>query len=291
VVDKFLHVTDMHFWRVVRNPLALLNKRFLGNVNVMIRRRHEFHMANAEPFSDALQACGVETVVLGGDFTSTAYEEEFVLAVRFVRGLEARGLRVILMPGNHDVYTFESVRRRRFERHFAAWLPEGGWPSLHHLPGGTPLIVAPTVCPNVVSSKGRVREEDAAAVAGLLANCGAERVVVAGHYPVLHAAGSYASSPGRRLRNASALHLALGASKKEVLYIAGHVHRFSYTRDAHFPGLRHVTTGAFFFQRPGEAQDGAFSEVHVTHDDFRVFAHAHAGVWGSQEAEAETLGA
>ena len=30
----------------------------------------------------------------------------------FVDGLTRRGLNVHLMPGNHDVYTFESVRAR-----------------------------------------------------------------------------------------------------------------------------------------------------------------------------------
>ncbi|HIJ65996.1 MAG TPA: hypothetical protein HPP77_08590, partial [Candidatus Hydrogenedentes bacterium] len=128
-VDRLLHVADLHFWRVVFDPLRLANKRFLGNLNVALRRRHEFRMERAKPFADALAATEVRHVVLTGDFTSTSAEEEFELASEFVRGLQRRGLTLSILAGNHDVYTFEARRKRRFERCFAGLVPDTGFPA------------------------------------------------------------------------------------------------------------------------------------------------------------------
>lgn len=189
-LDTLIHIADMHFWRIVTNPLRLMNKRFFGNLNVMWRRRRDFIMERAEPFADAVAATGVKSVLLTGDFASTATDEEFGLARRFVDGLRSRGLTPYLMPGNHDVYTHEAVRKRRFERHFGEFLPRGGYPARLALPGGTDLILAPTVCPRHFSTRGRITHKEIQRVAELLASCG-PCAIVAAHYPVLHRTSGY----------------------------------------------------------------------------------------------------
>jgi len=283
IIDSFLHVADLHFWRVVTNPLRLLNKRFLGNLNVLLRRRHEFVMEWARPHSDVLAAAGIRFVLLTGDFTSTALDEEFALARSFVDGLRARGLRIALMPGNHDVYTFGAHRSKRFERHFAEYLPADGYPCRLTLPGGTPLVLAPTVCPNVLSSRGRVAEDAAARVAELLEEC-AGRVVVAGHYPLLTDTPGYHTTWSRRLRNAQALHEALGASGRRILYVCGHVHRFSYDRDRRYPTLEHLSTGAFLCNDTHRGTQGEFAEVRVSPDAFHVIRHVNRNGWKQEQA-------
>ena len=283
VQDSFVHIADLHFWRVVVNPLRLLNKRFLGNLNVALRRRWEFAMANAEPFADAVAATGLKCVLITGDFASTALDEEFVAAARFVRGLRERGLAVHLVPGNHDVYTFESTRAKRFERHFREFLPPNGYPSLTRLPGGTPLVLVPMVVPRYLSARGRITDDQAAAVGALLAGCG-DTVVVAGHYPFLHETHGYASNRFRRLENAEALRRVLGESGKSILYVAGHVHRFSYVVDAQYPGLRQLTTGAFFRTDHDHGTDGEFAEVRVGSGGFGVTRHLHTDTWTTTTA-------
>ena len=126
--DVLVHITDLHFWQVVLNPLKLMNKRLLGNANVFLRRRREFQTHLAEEFAGKLAATGATAVFAGGDFTSTATSREFAMAAEFVRTLEAHGMKVFVVPGNHDVYTFEAVRRKRFERYFGAYLPPEGFP-------------------------------------------------------------------------------------------------------------------------------------------------------------------
>lgn len=286
--DRLIHITDLHFWEIVTNPLELLNKRFLGNLNVIYRRRHEFHMTQAEPYADHIASLEIGTCLIGGDFTSTATHGEYAKGRDFVDGLARRGLHIQLMAGNHDVYTFESVRKRRFEQYFAPFMAANDLPSRSTLPGGTPLITVPTVCPNFLSSAGRIGDEDAAATRALIDACPDGPILVAGHYPILHKTRHYDSGKSRQLRNADSLRRALGESGRRILYIAGHVHRFSYTQDSRYPNLRHLTTGALFLQRRGQDIRGAFSVIGVDKDGFQVDWHEYSNEWGNRRVEPDS---
>jgi 3',5'-cyclic AMP phosphodiesterase CpdA len=283
--DRFLHIADLHFWEVVLNPLKLLNKRFLGNLNVALRRRHEFPMERAEGYIDALKQTGITTILLTGDFTSTATDGEFERARQFVDALVAAGLAVHVLPGNHDVYTFGAGRGRRFERYFRDYLPENGYPVQARLPHGTPLVFVPTVCPNLLSSRGYVTKESVDVVAQHLAEYAADdetkapHLVVGGHYPVLTETYGYSAVWGRRLANGDLLRRAMGGSGVQVLYVSGHTHRFSYVEDPKYPNLHHLSTGAFFRINRKEAIEGEFAEVRVGASGFEVFRHTCRDGW------------
>jgi 3',5'-cyclic AMP phosphodiesterase CpdA len=276
--DVIVHVADLHFWRLVWNPLRLMNKRFLGNLTVLLRRRREFMMRHAEPFAEAIANTGVKAVVLTGDFASTSTDEEFALGVQFVRGLRARGVVPYIMPGNHDVYTFEAARAKRFEHHFANFLPKGGFPVMFKLPKGTPLVLVPTICPRHLSSRGLVTPEAIRAVGRLLETCNSP-LIVAGHYPLIHKTADYSSNRFRRLVNTEPLRQLLGESGKRILYVAGHVHRSSYTRDPQFPTLEHLTTDGLFRRNRAAGIDGVFTEIDVRPDAFDIIRHVHTDDW------------
>ncbi len=258
--------------------MRLMNKRFIGNLTVMVRRRREFKMERAEPYAEAVAATGASCAVLTGDFCSTATDEEFEMAARFVRGLRSRGVAVHVLAGNHDVYTFESVRARRFERWMAEFMPPGGYPALATLPGGTSLLLVPTACPRPFSARGRVTPHTVEAVAGLLDRCG-PTVVVAAHYPYLSETRGYRSRVFRRLENAEALRRVLGSSGKRILYICGHVHAFSYEADREFPGLEQLTADGFFRTNLKQGTQGEFAEIRVADGNFQVVRHVHEYQW------------
>lgn len=284
--DTLLHVADLHFWKVTCNPLHLLNKRVLGNFNVWWKRRHQFAMERAAEFAEGLVAAGPKTLLFTGDFTSTSLVEEFAMARAFVDVLREKQFDIHAIPGNHDVYTFETVRARRFEKYFADCYPQTGLPARVTLRGGTPLILVPTVCPNFVSSKGRITDAEVARTSELLAQASGP-ILVAGHYPLLDKTHGYEMTKDRRLRNAAALRDALGKSGKRILYIAGHVHRFSYVRDPDFENLSHLCTGTFFGRNTRENIDGEFSELHVNNVDFNLTRHTHTNKTWSSRAELE----
>lgn len=281
-VDVFNHIGDIHFWRVVRNPMLLLNKRFVGNMNVWLRRRHEFLLHNADAFADWAAGTGICDLVMTGDFTSTATRAEFRLAARFVDRLRDHGLSIAMVPGNHDVYTFEAMRERRFERYFKDYMPDTPLPARINLRGGTPLLLVPTARPNVWSSKGYISPREIDALAALLDACD-RPTVVAGHYPVLARTYGYDSTSSRRLVNADALHKVLGSFPHPLLYVCGHVHRFSYVTDARFPHLKHLSTGAFLRDARESKRQGEFTEVQVMRDGFEVYHHTFAGEWARSE--------
>lgn len=277
--DALLHITDLHFWEVVLNPLQLFNKRLLGNINVWWWRRHELHTERAESFAEAIAGTGVKTLFASGDLTSTATDKEFQQAAAFLRGLRKRGLELLIIPGNHDLYTFEAVRKRRFERYLAEFLPPEGYPCCLSLPGGTPVVLAPTVCTNFVSSRGRITDAEVQAVEQLIAEAPPGPIIVGGHYPVLHRTAAFESGLLRRLRNAAALRRVMGESGRRILYVSGHVHHFSYVQDSRFENVQHLMTSALFLQRRHRGPGGSFSEIQVTPEGFDVYRHEYDVRW------------
>ena len=227
---------------------------------------------------------GVHDIIISGDLSSTATEREFAMGAEFVRHLERSGLHLTVIPGNHDVYTFESVRKRRFEKYFSQWIPSDTLPALLTLSGGTPVLFVPTVCPNILSSRGRITDAEVGNTSDVLSAL-RSRVVVVGHYPLLARTYGYEAGGSRGLRNAFALREALGRSGLEILYVCGHVHRFSYVRDETYPNVAHLTTGAFFRHDRRSGTQGDYSEIRVGQDGFHVIRHQYTGQWSASDEE------
>ncbi len=251
VRDRVLHITDLHFSRITWSPRRLANKRLLGMLNLRLRRLRRFDLSVREQTADALAREGAATVIAGGDFTTTSLDEEFQEAFAFLKGLEQRGLKVYAIPGNHDVYTFEAKRRGSFEQHLAGFMPAERLPARVVLAGGTPVVFAPGVKPNLLSSRGSIARRDIAETAQLVAEAPPGPVLVVGHYPLLFRTEAYAQGYMHRLGRANSLRAALGETGRTILYLAGHVHRRSETRDERYPNLTHATTNALFYRGRG----------------------------------------
>jgi 3',5'-cyclic AMP phosphodiesterase CpdA len=72
----------------------------------------------------ALSAIRPDLVVVSGDITQRARKEQFAEAALFLDRLEAEGLRLLVVPGNHDVPMHKPVQRlfwplRRYSRYIA----------------------------------------------------------------------------------------------------------------------------------------------------------------------------
>lgn len=278
--DSFIHITDLHFWEIVRNPFRLLNKTAIGNVNVLLKRRREFIMERAWDYVDYIASLPPREVIITGDFASTSTTREFQLGAEFCKRLTDAGKSVTVIPGNHDVYTFKAERRVVFGKHFFPWLTQEPPPCIQPLANGTPVLYIPTVCANFLSSKGRITAAQLHEVESLLRQAESP-IVVAAHYPVLNETEGYVINENRQLREADQLRNVIGASKKSVLYVCGHVHRFSDTVDALYPNVRHVTTGALFRTAHESGLEGDLSVIGVRDDgSFDVERHVKRdGAW------------
>ncbi|MGC3969123.1 MAG: metallophosphoesterase family protein [Pirellulales bacterium] len=79
---KLVHISDLHFGRV--------------------------DTATVEPLRAAISAVGPDVVVVSGDLTQRAREEEYQAAAQFLAGLPTPQ---IVVPGNHDVPLYDVLRR------------------------------------------------------------------------------------------------------------------------------------------------------------------------------------
>jgi len=282
--SRLIQVTDLHFWHVTINPLRLISKRLIGNANVFYKRRHEFVMTLAGTFADYIAGLDIKRVLVTGDLTSTALPKEFDLARSWVDILQQHKLDVTLIPGNHDVYTFRAKRARRFEEYFSDVFPDEGLPSVMRLEGGTPVLLIPSVIPNYISSQGEVKENELGRTRELLEELEGP-IIVGCHYPFLNHTYGYKTGRERWLRNAEDLRRVLGESGKQILYICGHVHRFSYVTDLEYPHLHHLTTGAFFRYDRHSGRQGEIGEIHVDAHGFDVFHHTYDGAWRREHVQ------
>ena len=261
-MTRIIHITDLHFWQIVHNPLQLCNKRFLGNLNLLLRRQHYVRQERAQAFIDLFPSLQADALLIGGDLTTTATAAEYQMAATFVNTLGQSGVPVYLTPGNHDVYTFESKRKRRFNEYFGERLARPHKSMLTFLPDGTPLLMLPTTRPNILSSRGHITSSQIVEAQNLLAEAPEGRVVVLAHYPVLPNPAHH-SNVMRRLGNAAPLRRMLGDTGRSILYLAGHVHVFTQNCDPWFPKLEQITSCALFYDKPH--CPGGFTEI-VLHD-------------------------
>ena len=257
-MTRIIHITDLHFWRIVYNPLLLINKRFLGNLNLILHRQRYVRQERAQSFIDLFPKLNADALLIGGDMTTTATEVEYQMATAFVAALGQLGIPIYIVPGNHDFYTFESLRHKRFCKHFGERLEHPWKPRLTFLPGGAPLLILPTARPNILSSRGHITPKQIHKAKELIEQTPAGRIVVLAHYPVLPNPVHHTNIM-RRMDNATALRQMLGDTDRTFLYLAGHVHVFSRDCNPRFPKLEQVTSSALFYDKP--PHKGGFTEI------------------------------
>ncbi len=77
---RIAQISDFHFTHISWNPLRLCSKRMLGNLNWLLARRSVFEPKQLDPLPTLFKELNIDLVLLGGDFTTTALTEEFLLA-------------------------------------------------------------------------------------------------------------------------------------------------------------------------------------------------------------------
>lgn len=274
---RIIHITDLHFWTIVLNPFRLLNKRVLGNLNLIFRRAKHIRTERASSFIALMHELRPDALLIGGDLTCTALPSEFIQASNFVRALSSIGFPIILVPGNHDVYTFESVRKETFYSFFGDICPNSSQPHKTLLNETIPVVTVPTVRPNLLTSRGYVSREQIRLTKRMLGDIEAETILVMAHYPLFDYPEAYRCGFTRRLLGADALRSALGTLNKRILYLAGHVHVFSRANDPNYPLVEQVTSNALFYDKP--AQPGGFTEIRLENGKTEIIPWQFGGTW------------
>jgi len=220
-----MHISDLHFHRLPRNPAAYLSKRLLGGLNLALSRHKQFPIERVQALVKRLDEMAWDYLVITGDLTQLGTEREFALAHQTLAPLLARGPeRVIVMPGNHDRYVREVPGAGAFEHHFGAFAPVDGV-GFHQLDATWHLAAWDSAAPAPwFSAAGRVPSHVLDATAewmGTLPN--QAKVIVANHYPVFFYRGfHYIAS--HDLKNQIQVRKWL-RTHPVSLYLHGHIHR------------------------------------------------------------------
>lgn len=121
---KIAHLSDLHVLGESPEPWTrYANKRFSGWANLKFRRHavHKHEVVQALCREIAKQ--GVDHVVITGDFSNLAFEGELVRARTMLeRELGMSPNDVSVVPGNHDLYTGGSAKKKRFFGVFADYM-------------------------------------------------------------------------------------------------------------------------------------------------------------------------
>jgi 3',5'-cyclic AMP phosphodiesterase CpdA len=117
---RLAHISDLHFSKLIWSPSQFFSKRWVGNLNLLLARKHTFDPDSLTTLVPLFRKLDINAVLITGDLTSTSHEEEFILAQRFIKNLQMEKFKVFALPGNHDHYTKGAYQRKLFYQFFDA---------------------------------------------------------------------------------------------------------------------------------------------------------------------------
>ena len=237
---KIVHVTDLHFYRPA--PAGrLLGKRFLAAVNLSLGgRAAAFGGAARDALVDDVLGQDPDLVVITGDLTAQATHAEFEAAAAALSPLLQR-FPTVLLAGNHDRYTHGSMRTRRMESYFGAFMDGGSWtdgrwvapdvklpPAVFHADPVT-VISLDTARPDLLS-RGRVDADQLHRLEVLLdgGELADRLVLLALHYPPLTPGGEPYTHPTHGLVGVQSLLDVLREHPVDAV-LHGHDHHWHVT--------------------------------------------------------------
>lgn len=221
---KIAHISDLHFSKILFSPTQFFSKRWIGNLNVILNRR-KIHL-NEKPleFIPFLQKHNFTHVFISGDLSTTSYRKEFLIAKHYIEKIENLGIKVFIIPGNHDCYLKHTEKKKIFYRYFdknlenlkkekvlKIALQEGLW-----------LILLDTCqpCPFYLSQGLYSLKQDILLRETLSSIAPHEKIIIMNHFPLFQY-----ESKRRSLKGAALLQNTIKNFQNVIMYCHGHTHK------------------------------------------------------------------
>ncbi|MBR4985185.1 MAG: metallophosphoesterase [Proteobacteria bacterium] len=113
---KIGHISDIHWLDTTgARPGDFFNKRLSGAFNLLAGRAKKHSKETARMALEMLRDLKIDHLIVTGDLSNLALPGEFS-AVRHVLDSYFEDAQMSIVPGNHDFYTGESLKARRFEK-------------------------------------------------------------------------------------------------------------------------------------------------------------------------------
>ncbi|MEO0514451.1 MAG: metallophosphoesterase [Planctomycetota bacterium] len=222
---KIAVLGDIHLFTLDVHPRRLLSKRVFAHTNLLMNRRHRFNHALLPALVEKAKTLSPELVLFSGDVSTSSLEREFEDLIEVVGPLvEDVSGGGVLVPGNHDRYTFKSRRVKRIETILEKVMPPE-FPHVRELRPGWRLLALDSAIPNRMFSRGALgAPQFRGAVEAIRAVSAGEGLVVLCHYPC-SLPPRVPSAWSHDLKEAVALRRELAACRGRVVYIHGHIHK------------------------------------------------------------------
>lgn len=159
---RILHFSDPHLY----SPLSQMrlsdwfSKRIVAVLSLLRGRTKRFDRAEQKlaALAQFSREQDIELVICTGDYTGTGLDSELANARRAVEPLMQFEAGYFTVPGNHDLYVPDVVRRRRFDHNFGATmesdLPEycvdDPWPQVRLIGNDLALVAVNSARPNLL---------------------------------------------------------------------------------------------------------------------------------------------
>jgi 3',5'-cyclic AMP phosphodiesterase CpdA len=120
---RLAHLSDIHIYDLRgARPWDFLGKRATGGLNLLLKRGkiHQNQIA-LQALAQAREE-GAHHTVITGDLTNLALRGEFEAARDLLQEHAGGPEWLSVIPGNHDYYTRQAVRRGDFEDFFSPWM-------------------------------------------------------------------------------------------------------------------------------------------------------------------------
>ena len=227
-------IGDVHLYSLSVHPKRLLGKRALAHTNLLMNRRRRFNHALMPALVKEVGSLSPEMVLFSGDVTTSSLESEFEDFVELVQPLvdvdaPGGGVPAVLVPGNHDRYTFRSRRKKRIETLLERVMPSE-FPHTRPLKpgrdgGGWRLLALDSAVPNRFFSRGALGSAQYASALEQIAKVKeGEGLLVLCHYPVA-VPPRVPTAWSHDLKEDKGLREALAACRGRVVYLHGHIHK------------------------------------------------------------------
>lgn len=223
------HISDLHFHAFPRHWQQWTSKRALGAANLFFRRQRKFPLERAQALVKTLQGLKWDHLVISGDLTHLALEQEFQAASNVLHPLLKNPQQVTVVPGNHDRYVPEIHECDTFQKYFGAFFVEGSRKTspikTQHLTENWHLLAWDSSHPNDwLTAAGTVTQETLlASEAYMRAQPTRSRFIVVNHYPLWFPPHLSPHAAHELHNRAYVLHW-LQQHPQIVIYLHGHIH-------------------------------------------------------------------
>lgn len=217
-------IGDIHKYRLFVPPWHLLGKRLVGQANLWLNRRHCFDHRLLDGVIEQALSIKPDLVLLSGDLTTTSLDGEFQDVAQILEPLTSR-YPTVIVPGNHDRYTFTSARKRVMEAMLPNLVPDE-WPHFRQLTPRWHLLALDSAVPRILNSRGRVGLNQIRKIRRFTENLTAQDgLVVLCHYPLKSPPRSLPLTWDHKLADSFRLRRVLTRCPARLIYLHGHIHR------------------------------------------------------------------